>query len=94
MASATLPGALKGDFGEAVMAREVLEPCEFASLDSCQKTFLRAHKKVDLAPHHVVGLIPPIRKCGVDHYGTWSRMPGSFFSKSASHPPLLLRVDY
>ena len=32
------------------------KPCKLASLDSCQKRFLRTHKGVDLAPHPVVGL--------------------------------------
>ena len=31
--------------------------CEFPSLDSRQKRFLWAHKKVDLALHPVVGLV-------------------------------------
>ena len=31
------------------------------SLDSCQKRFLRTHKKVDLAPHTVVGLVVQVR---------------------------------
>ena len=35
----------------------MLEPCNFPSLQSCQKGFLRAHKEVDLAPHSVVGLV-------------------------------------
>ena len=35
----------------------MLEPCNFPSLQSCQKRFLRAHKEVDLAPHSVVGLV-------------------------------------
>ena len=32
------------------------EPCEFPSLDSCQKRFLWAYKEVDLALHPVAGL--------------------------------------
>ena len=43
-------------FGEAVVARDMLEPCRFPSLHSCQKRFLWTHKEVDLAPHLVVGL--------------------------------------
>ena len=31
------------------------EPCEFPSLDSCQKRFLWTHKEVDHAPHPVFG---------------------------------------
>ena len=38
------------------MTRDMPEPCEFPSLDSCQKRFVWAHKEVDLAPHPVVGL--------------------------------------
>ena len=49
--------ALKDDFGEAVLARDVPEPCEFASLDSCQKRIPWAHKEVDFAPQQVVGLV-------------------------------------
>ena len=33
------------------------EPCEFPSLDSCQKRFMWVHKEVDLAPHPVVGVV-------------------------------------
>ena len=33
------------------------EPCEFPSLDSCQKRSLWTPKEVDLAPHPVVGLV-------------------------------------
>ena len=37
MASPTFKGALKDDFGEAVVACEMPEPCKFSFLDSCQK---------------------------------------------------------
>ena len=53
----TLQGALKDGFGQAVVARNVPESCEFPSLDSCQKRFLWAHKEVGLAPHPVIGLV-------------------------------------
>ena len=33
------------------------KPCNFPTLDSCQKRFLRTHKEVGLAPHPVVGLV-------------------------------------
>ena len=33
------------------------EPCEFTSLDSCQKRFLWTYKEVDPAPHPVVDLV-------------------------------------
>ena len=39
-ASPTVQGALKDGFGEAVVARDMPEPCEFPSFDSCQKKFL------------------------------------------------------
>ena len=38
------------------MSRDICGPCEFPSLDSCQKRFLWTHKEVDLAPYPVVGL--------------------------------------
>ena len=57
IASPTLQGALKDDFGEAVMACDMLEPCKFPSLDSCPKRFLWTHEEVDFAPHPVVGLV-------------------------------------
>ena len=33
------------------------EPCEFPSLESCQKMFMWSHKEADLAPHSVVCLV-------------------------------------
>ena len=36
------------------------EPCEFPSLDSCQKRFLWTHKRVHLAPQPVVDLVHPV----------------------------------
>ena len=39
-ASPTLQGALKDGVGEAVVACDIPEPCQFPSLDSCQKKFL------------------------------------------------------
>ena len=56
-ASSTFKGALKNGFGEAVVARDMPEPCEFPFLDSSQKRFLWTHKEVDFAPHQVVGLV-------------------------------------
>ena len=57
MVSPTLQGALKDDFGEAVVACHLPEPCKLWSLDSCQKRFLWTHKEVDLVPHPVIGLV-------------------------------------
>ena len=54
-ASPTLRGAPKDDFGEAVVLDDMPEPCQFLSLDSCQKRFLWAHAEVDLVPHPAVG---------------------------------------
>ena len=54
-ASPTFQGDLKEGFGEAVMARDSTESCEFPSQDSCQKTFLWTHKEVELTPLPVVG---------------------------------------
>ena len=39
------------------MACDMPEPCKFLSLDRCQKRFLLAHKKVDLVPQPVLGLV-------------------------------------
>ena len=50
-ASPTFQGDLTVDFGEAVVAYDISEPCKFPSLDCCQKRFLWTHKEVDLAPH-------------------------------------------
>ena len=55
--SPTLQSALKDGFGEAVVACDMPCPCEFPSLDSCQKRFLWTHKEVDLALHPVIGVV-------------------------------------
>ena len=44
-------------FGEAVLGRGMPEPCQFPSLDSCQKMFLWTQKEVDPAQHPVGGLV-------------------------------------
>ena len=51
----TLLGALKDGFREAVVVCDMSEPCEFSSLDNCQKNFLWTFEEVDLAPHPFVG---------------------------------------
>ena len=56
-ASPTLKSFMKGDFGEAVFACDMPEPCKFPSLDSCHKRFPWTHKEVDLVPYSVVGLV-------------------------------------
>ena len=57
MALPILQGALKDDFGEVVMVRDMPERCKFPCSNSCQKKFLWTHKKADLAPQPVVGLV-------------------------------------
>ena len=75
--------ALKDGFGEAVLARDMPEPCEFPSLDSCQKKFLWTPKKVGLGSH--LWSCVPSRRCGqVSSLGLESLLP--FLS-----PPLWLR---
>ena len=39
------------------MACDMLKPCKFLFLGSCQKRFLWTHKEVDLALHPVAGLV-------------------------------------
>ena len=53
----TLQGAVKDGVGEAVVVRDMPEPCTFPSLGSCQKRFLWTRKEVDIAPHPVVGFV-------------------------------------
>ena len=53
----TFKGALNDGFIEAVVSHDMPEPCQFPSLDSCQKIFLWTHNDVELAPHPVVGLV-------------------------------------
>ena len=45
-ASSTLQAALTDGFGEAVVARDLPEPCKFPSLSRCRNRFLWAHKEV------------------------------------------------
>ena len=52
-----LQSALRNGFGEAVVTCDMLELCQFPSLDSFQKKFLWTHKQVDLAPYPVIGLV-------------------------------------
>ena len=57
MALPNLQGVPKDDFGEDVMACVMHEPCNFPSLDSCQKKLQWTHKEADLALHPVIGLV-------------------------------------
>ena len=67
----------EGWFGEAFMARDTPQPREFPSLDSCQKMFLRAHKKAGLAPQSAVGLV--LQAGDAKMFLQYrSRKPGSF----------------
>ena len=59
-ASPALQGAVKNGFGKAVMVRGVPEPCQFPSLEGCQKRSLWAYKEADLGLHQVVGLVPQV----------------------------------
>ena len=49
--------ALQDGFGESVLACYMPEPCQFPSLDSCQKRFLWTHGEAVLIPQSVVGLV-------------------------------------
>ena len=55
--SHTLQGALKDGFSEAIVARNLIQPCKFLSIDSFQKRFLWTHEEVDLALHPDAGLM-------------------------------------
>ena len=46
------------------MVSDIPEPCEFPSLGSCQKRFIKSHKEVDLAPHPVVDLLLQVSDAG------------------------------
>ena len=71
-------GALKDGFGEAVVACNMPEPCEFPYLDSCQKNFLWVRKEVGFAQHPVVGLVLQVERYGEVSSGTWFLKSGSF----------------
>ena len=47
----------EGWFWRGYRACDMSKPCNFTSLDSCQKRVLWTHKEVDLAPHPAVGLV-------------------------------------
>ena len=61
-ASPALQGVPKDVFRHSVVAQDMPEPCEFLSLDSCEKRFLCAHKEIDFALHPVVGLVLQVGK--------------------------------
>ena len=72
-------GALEDDFGEAVVACNLPEPCEFPYPDSCQKNFLGVRREVDFAQHPVVtGLVLQVERYGEVSSGTWFLKSGSF----------------
>ena len=56
-ASPNVQGALKDDFGEAVVACDMPKTWKFPSLDSCQTRFMWTRKDLDLVPRPVVGLV-------------------------------------
>ena len=55
--SPTLQSSLKDGFGEALTVCDMPEPCQFPSLDSCQKRLQWTHEEADLPSHPVVGLV-------------------------------------
>ena len=44
---------------------DIPEPFEFSSFESCEKTFLSAHKEVYLALHPVFGLVLQVGDAGL-----------------------------
>ena len=66
------------------MACDMLEPCEFPSIGSCQKRILWTHKELDLAPQPVVGLVLQGGDAEKFAQAIWFRRPESFFVVSAS----------
>ena len=46
------------------MTHDKPKPCEFPSLDSCQKGFLWVKKESNLGLHPVFGLVLPVREVG------------------------------
>ena len=50
--------------GETVSACNMPKPCEFPSLDSCQKRFLCLHKGGDRSPYPVSGLVLQVGDAG------------------------------
>ena len=84
MAMPILRGTLKDGFGEAVVVCDMPEPCEFQSLDSCQKRFLWTHKGVDLAPHPVVGLVLQVGDAEKFPQALGFESLDPFYSESAS----------
>ena len=66
-AASALQGALKGGFGEALVARDMPEPCEFPSLDSLQKRVFWAQTDENRGlsnPHHLLNWPSRIEKTG------------------------------
>ena len=67
------------------MACDMLKPCKFPSIDSCQKRFLWTHKDVHLASHPVVGLVLQVGDTEKPHaFGFESLDPFFRVSKQAS----------
>ena len=62
------------------------EPCNFPSLVSCQKRFLWTYKKVDLAPHPVVGPVLQIGKASFFRHLISKAWILSFFTVSKQGP--------
>ena len=76
--SPTLQGALKDGFGEAVVACEMSEPCQFPSLDNLPEV-VPVDPQVSFSCYaHSRWSCIPSRRCGEVSSGTWLRQPGSF----------------
>ena len=82
----TLQGALKDGFGEAAVVCDTLEPCKFPSPDSCQKRFFWTYKRVDLAPHSVVGLMLQVGDAEKFHQTLGFKSLDPFFRVSKQGP--------
>ena len=51
------PRCPEGCFGQAIVARDMTEPCNLPSLDSCRRMFPVGPRRADHVPHPVVGLV-------------------------------------
>ena len=68
-------------------------PCKFSSRDSFQKRLLWTHKKVDLAVHLVVGLVPASGKCREVSSGHLISKAGILFFRVNKQGPCFTASD-
>ena len=68
------------------MVCDMPESCKFPFLDSCQKSFLWTHKKVDLALHPVVGLVLQVGDTEKFSHALGFESPDPFFRVSQQGP--------